>query len=82
MMSDYNEEKVLLCEDMTLEQAKGLRTMINQMTDEIGLCYGEKKGASRFAFSIDKFIVTSNDEPPTEDTWHGFTRRFTIIYCH
>lgn len=79
--SSYQDEDYIICEDMTIEQALSLRTLINQMTDEIGLCYGEKKGGNRFAVHISKLIITSNDSLPTEEQWPGFERRFTCIDC-
>lgn len=76
-LDTWERQKYILCDDLTAPSAERMRGMINQLTDDRGLCQGERKGGRKFLVEIDKFIVTSNDAPPT---WEGFDRRFEVIY--
>ncbi|CAC5392352.1 unnamed protein product [Mytilus coruscus] len=77
VLDTWERQKYILCDDLNAPSAERMRGMINQLTDDRGLCQGERKGGRKFLVEIDKFIVTSNDAPPT---WVGFERRFEVIY--
>lgn len=76
LFSDYQHQRYIVCEDFSPEDLLSMRTTINQLTDDHGLTYGEIKGGGLIPVNCKKFIITSNDEPPT---WNGFERRFTCI---
>ena len=69
LFSDYQHQKYIVCEDFSEEDLLSMRTTINQLTDDHGLTYGEIKGGGLLPVNCKKFIITSNDEPPT---WNGF----------
>lgn len=72
-------EKYILFEDFTKLQLMKYRLTINQLTDMFGMTTCERKGANHVVVTCEKVIITSNEPPPTEDEWKGFSRRFRVI---
>ena len=52
------------------------RSIINNLTDDWGICTAERKGGASFAVECNRVIITSNEPPPA---WYGFDRRFLDI---
>lgn len=76
----WHGEENLLFEDFNKEQLLKYRLQINQLTDMYGKTTAERKGSAHVRVSCKRLIVTSNSDPPTEEEWPGFDRRFLCVY--
>lgn len=76
----WHGEENLLFEDFNKEQLLKYRLQINQLTDMYGKTTAERKGSGHVRVTCKRLIVTSNSEPPSEEEWPGFDRRFLCVY--
>lgn len=75
------DQDIIVFEDESRAKMIALSRTINTLTDDNGMHMGERKGGDHFGVRVRKCIITSNDEPPTEEEWPGFTRRFDVIHA-
>lgn len=75
----WKNEPFILFEDVSDTDFVHFRNKINQLCDEHGLCFAQTKGGGSKLITCEKVIVTSNYDPPTEQTWPGFERRFFCL---
>lgn len=75
----WQNEPYILFEDVSDVEFLHYRNKVNQLCDEHGLCFAQTKGGGSKLITCDRVIVTSNYEPPREDMWPGFARRFVCV---
>lgn len=75
----WKDEPFILFEDVSDTDFLHFRNKVNQLCDEHGLCFAQTKGGGSKLITCEKVIVTSNFDPPTEQTWPGFERRFLCL---
>lgn len=75
----WKNEPFILFEDIADTDFLHFRNKVNQLCDEHGLCFAQTKGGGSKLITCQKVIVTSNYDPPTEQTWPGFERRFFCL---
>lgn len=75
----WKNEPFILFEDISDTDFLHFRNKVNQLCDEHGLCFAQTKGGGSKLITCQKVIVTSNYDPPTEQTWPGFERRFFCL---
>lgn len=75
----WKNEPYILFEDISDADFLHFRNKVNQLCDEHGLCFAQTKGGGSKLITCEKVIVTSNYDPPSEETWPGFERRFFCL---
>lgn len=78
--SDFSNEDIIWMDDWRNQDIINHQTMLKQLTDELGIYVGERKGGAQFYIHTRKVIITTNDN--AEELIHlipGFKRRFDCI---
>lgn len=79
--SNFTKEDVIWMDDWTKEDIDRHQTMLKQLTDDLGIYVGERKGGSQFYVHTRKVIITTNDDPQSfMETIPGLKRRFDFIH--
>ena len=61
--SDFANEDFIWMDDWRKDDIESHQTMLKQLTDDLGIYVGEKKGGCQFYVHTRKVIITTNDNP-------------------
>ena len=78
--SDFSNEDFIWMDDWRKEDIENHQSMLKQLTDDLGIYTGERKGGSQFYVHTRKVIITTNDDPA--EFIHlikGLNRRFDCL---